>query len=452
MLTTLLLVGSAVAEAQESVRVQVDNLAKPYIDNEIVMGMTIGILHDAHEEYFGYGRLGKSDERVPDENTIYEIGSTSKVFTGLLLADAVVQGRVQLEQAAGDLLPKDVTMPANGKRPITLKDLSTHVSGLPRLPDNLKMTNPENPYADYTTPDLHAFLNNHKLARAPGKKFEYSNLGVGLLGHLLALQQNTTYEQLLRDRITVPFGMESTTISLSEQQRSRLAPPHLDGGLLTSRWDLPAIAGGGGIRSSAKDILRLAKANLSPPTGKMGDAIELAWRIHQQALTKGDRAMGLGWAIDEDGKTRMHNGQTGGYHSIVLVNRDNQTSVVVLANTATTEVDKLAQDVMRLLAGKNVQPRKFEKTVKVLPTVMQRYVGRYELAPGVVFTVASQDGILTVGLTGQPAHRVYAKSDTEWYYKVVPATLTFEVNDDGKCIAVELFQNGAKIKAKRMDE
>ena len=437
--------------AQESLQQRVDRLVQPYLDNKMVVGMTIGVLQYGQAETFGYGRMSDEDARVPDGETVYEIGSVSKVFTGLLLADAVTQGRVKLDQAAGDLLPSGVTMPANGPRAITLQDLSTHVSGLPRLPDNLDATDPHNPYADYTDEDLYAFLDSYQLTRAPGEKSEYSNLGQGLLGQLLSRQASGTYEELLRDRIATPLDMTNTTITLSPEQQSRLAPPHIGDGQRASSWDLPTFAGAGAIRSTANDMLRFAQANLTPPEGKLGEAIELAWKIHQKPLAEGEFAVGLGWHVARDGSTRWHNGQTGGYHAMLLINRDLGLSVVLLTNTSTGEVDLLARTIMQMIGGETVEPRTFESTIEVSADVIERYVGKYELAPGFVFTVTTNDDKLMVSLTGQPTLQVFARSETEWFYKVVKASLTFEVDDNGRCTSLELFQNGVRHKATRIE-
>jgi len=136
-----------------------------------------------------------------------------------------------------------------------------------------------------------------------------------------------------------------------------------------------------------------------------------------------------------------------------LVNRKIKTSVVLLTNTATSEVDQLAQDILRMIGGAKVEPRTFEKEkqIDVSPEVMQRYVGKYELAPNFIFTVTVKDGKLMVGLTGQPMLEVYARSDTEWFYKVVKATITFAVDDNGKCGSLELFQHGVRQQAKRIE-
>jgi D-alanyl-D-alanine-carboxypeptidase/D-alanyl-D-alanine-endopeptidase len=440
---------TAAAADDETSRLRTDLLVQPYLENDVIVGMTIGVLHAGKQEVFGYGRMSRDDRRIPDGDTIYELGSATKVLTGILLADAVVQGQVKLDQPAGDLLPAGVKMPANGDRGITLLDLSTHVSGLPTIPDNMKMGNPNNPYADYRVADLNAFLNNHKLARAPGTKYEYSNLGQGLLGHLLSLQAKSTYEDLVRNRIAVPLKMSSTSITIGKEAQSRFAPGHTGDGQPAAKWDLPVLAGAGGVRTTVNDMLLFAAANLAPPKGKLGEAIEMAWTIHQKPIKTGEASLGLGWHLALDG-TRWHNGQTGGYHSMILINRQSKTSVILMTNTSTGEVDQLATDILRMISGAKVAPRKFEKIVAVPAEALQKFAGSYELAPGVLFDVKAMDGKLMISLTGQPSYQVFARSETVWFYKVVDATITFKVDKNGKCDSLELSQNGIKQTAKRL--
>ena len=434
---------------EKSIRQRTDQLVQPYLDNDIIVGMTIGVISDGKQEVFGYGRMSRDDRRVPDGDTIYEFGSATKVLTGILLADAVVQGQVKLDQPAGELLPAGVKMPAKGARAITLQDLSTHVSGLPKIPDNMKFGNLDNPYADYLEQDLYSFLNNHKLAQAPGTNSEYSNLGQGLLGHLLSLHAKTTYEDLVRNRIAGPLKMSSTTITIDKESQPRFAPGHLGDGQPAGNWDMQVLAGAGGVRATVNDLLLFAAANLAPPKDKLGQAIEMAWAIHQKPIKKGDVPLGLGWHLTPDG-THWHNGQTGGYHSMMLINRNTKTSVILMTNTATVEVDQLATDILKMVSGAKVAPRKFEKPITVPAESLQKLVGSYELAPGAVFTVEAKDDKLMIGLTGQPSLQVFARSETVWFYKVVDATITFNVDKSGKCDSLVLFQNGIKQTAKRM--
>ncbi|EAQ78326.1 serine hydrolase [Blastopirellula marina] len=445
----LLLLIASISQAADLAQ-QVDRLAKPYIDSETVVGMSIGIIQGDKTVVRGYGKLSADDSRVPDGRTIYEIGSISKVFTGLLLADAVVEGRVSLVTPVEELLPAGFSMRRRDEvAPIRLWHLSTHTSGLPRLPDNLKAADP-NPYAEYTSENMAEFLAQYQPRKKPGENMEYSNLGTALLGMLLAADQKTDYATLLQTRIATPLQLDETQIVLSAKQQNRLASPHVDGGAPGRTWDFDVFAGAGGIRSDVDDLLKFAQAQLDPPAGKLGVAIDLAWRIQQQPLDANDFAMGLGWHVAHDGSTRWHSGQTGGYHSSIFVSRKLDAAVVVLANTATGEVDVLAEQLMRMVAGVDEKPREFAKLVEVSPEKMERLTGKYQLAPGAVFTVSVQGNKLLVGLTGQSMLRVYPRSETEWFYKVVDATLTFQVDKSGRGVSVELFQNGVRRTAQRM--
>lgn len=244
--------------------------------------------------------------------------------------------------------------------------------------------------------------------------------------------------------------MDDTAVELSDAMQARLAPPY-DAQLSEDhRWHFQAIAGAGAVCSSVEDLLRYARAHLNPPEGQLGEAIELAWKVHQGAQD-GGFAMGLGWHVARDGSTRWHNGQTGGYHSMMLVNRLSGIAVVVLANTATMEIDVLAEQLIRALAGAKEQPREFAKVVEVAPEQMERLVGRYQLIPTFILTAKIEDGKLMVGATGQPFFQVFPQSDSKWSYRVVDASLTFELGDEGPAKAVILHQNGLNQRAERLD-
>lgn len=436
--------------AQPSMREQVDEQVRPYLDEKMVVGMTVGIYQRGQTHTFGYGSTAVSNGIIPNGQTVYEIGSITKVFTGTLLADAVVRKTVGLDQPVQDLLPESVSIPTHEDQVVLVRHLATHTSALPRLPANMAPADAENPYADYSQDQMFQFLDQCQLERAPGAASEYSNFAFGLLGQLLANQSKSTYGELLNQRIAKPLAMNDTSTELVDRQRARLAQPHDAAGNPVKNWDFQAMVGAGGIRSTVDDMLKFAIANISPPEDELGEAIELAWQVHQRPLTKADFAMGLGWHLARDGSTRWHNGQTGGYHSMMLVNRELDVAVVVLANTASMEVDRLAEDLMQLTAGAKTKPRQFAKTKNVSPEIIQRYAGRYELVPGTELTVSVVGDKLMVGIPGQPTLQVFAKSDTEWFYKVVEATITFKVDDQGRCSALDLFQNGVHHVAKRI--
>jgi len=220
------------------------------------VGIVVGVINDQGSRVIGYGRLNQESDRKPDGDTVFEIGSVTKVFTAILLADMVERGELRLDDPISKFLPQSVKVPTRNGKEITLLDLATHTSGLPRMPNNFAPKDLNNPYADYTVEQMYAFLSNHTLTRDIGAKYEYSNYGAGLLGHILALKAGMDYETLVKTRICDPLKMNSTRIQLAPELRARLATGH-DGDLkAVANWDLPTLAGAGALRSTVNDLLK----------------------------------------------------------------------------------------------------------------------------------------------------------------------------------------------------
>src|SRR5262245_28637790 len=203
------------------------------------VGIVVGVVEPSGRRLITYGQRAKGDTRPLDGDTIFEIGSITKVFTSLLLADAVGRGDVALTDPIAKYLPATVKAPERNGRSITLVDLSTHTSGLPRLPTNFAPKDISNPYADYSVQQMYDFLSTYQLTRDIGSTWEYSNLGGGLLGHVLARRAGMDYEALVRARITGPLGMTHTSITLSPEMKARLAPGHTAALEPAANWDLP---------------------------------------------------------------------------------------------------------------------------------------------------------------------------------------------------------------------
>ncbi|MGI9455445.1 MAG: serine hydrolase domain-containing protein, partial [Aeoliella sp.] len=260
----------------------VERAAAPLVENRVADGLSVGYIEGKH---WGIVHLGTSSRAKKKANnlTVYEIGSISKVFTGLMLADAVVRGEIDLNAAADVVNKAGIRLPSRDGRSIKWIDLSTHRSGLPKLPGNLPLTESKNPYRAYDSKKAAAFLNQYELPRKPGDSQEYSNLGTSILGYLGAENAGKSYEQLLRERIAKPLRMTDCTVSLSSDQRKRLATPHDEFGSATPPWTFADLPGAGGVLASMRDMMRFAKAQLTPPTGTLGDAIELAWKQQRDA-------------------------------------------------------------------------------------------------------------------------------------------------------------------------
>jgi CubicO group peptidase (beta-lactamase class C family) len=299
------------------------------------VGIVVGVIDARGRRVVAYGALEMGDSRPLGGGTIFEIGSMTKVFTALLLADMVQRGEVALDDPVAKYLPPGVTMPTRGGRQITLIDLATHTSGLPRLPDNLAPKDMANPYADYTVDQLYAFLKSYTLPRDIGATYEYSNLGGGLLGHVLARRAGMDYATLVRQRITGPLHMSATVIALSPDQTARLARGH-DAGLATvANWDIPTLAGAGALRSDADDLLTFLGAELGYVRTPLAPAMA-AQIVPRRPTGRPGMEVALGWHIRQTpaGEIVWHNGGTGGYRSFMGFDAKAGVGVVVLTNVA----------------------------------------------------------------------------------------------------------------------
>ena len=318
-------------------------------------GVTIGVVQHGVRRIFSYGTV------KPD--SVFEIGSITKTFTGLLLAQSVQQKKARLDEPVRALLPAGtVAAPASGSE-ITLLDLSAQRSGLPRMPDNFHPADQTNPYADYDKKALYAFIATHGVAMPAKLEFGYSNVGVGLLGQALAERAGTTYEALLRKEITGPLGMRDTAIALTAPMRARFAVGHDAEHKPAHAWDLDALAGAGGIRSTAADMLTYLEAQLHPdhlaravsatPEGKTLAAALAASHVVQGEAMPGMH-IALNWfRVDESGSF-WHNGGTGGYTAFALFNPDGDFALVVLCAFAGNRpfMDELGAHVAQRLTGK----------------------------------------------------------------------------------------------------
>lgn len=454
MLAALILAGPLFgrsATADDLVeRARLDALARPLVDEGWVYGMTIGLIGENGTQIVGYGSVSEENSATPGADTLFEIGSISKVFTGLILAKMVEDGTVALEEPVQDLLGDSMTVP-KGEREITLVDLSTHSSGLPRMPTNFNPKDPGNPYADYTVEQMAAFLGKHKLRRQPGEKFEYSNLAVGLLGHALARKSNMSYEALLAKTVCGPLGLSDTVITLDEAHQARLAKGHDFDGSPVPNWDIPTFAGAGAIRSTAADMLKFLAAQIGLDKTPLESAIRASHVVH---FENGDGAsdVALGWLVQKkEPKMIWHNGGTGGYHSFAGFSPQEKIGVVVLAGSATGHVDTLGTRLIELLTTGEAEPLKLPKTVPVTAEQLKPLVGNYKLSPLMTAEVTRDGDRLFVQLTGQPKIGLYPESKTHFFCRPVEASFDFETDDDGKIERMIIHQNGRDIPANRAE-
>lgn len=287
----------------------------------------------------------------PGADSLFQIGSVSKVVTAFLLADAVTRGEVRLDTTVGELMPDLTARPATSM--VTLEQLATHTSGLPRLPPGLlrqSLRHRRDPYRQFAEADLDRAVTVVRLRRPGG--FRYSNFGGGLLGHLLARSAGTSYGQLVAERVTGPLRMTDTSLSPGGDVAGRRAAGHSRRRRPVPDWDLGALPGAGGLWSTTTDLVRFLRAHLDPPAPPLGAALREV--VVPRVRAGGPIQLGLGWLVmplPKTGETVVwHNGGTGGHRSLVGMLPDLGAGVAVLANSVRS-VDALGMQVLRDLAA-----------------------------------------------------------------------------------------------------
>lgn len=342
-----------------------------YIVNQYYkVGAAVGVINKQQEELvFFYGTKVLNKDDPPNENTVFEIGSITKTFTGTLLADRILKGIVGLENTVRQYLPADqVTMPTFEGVEITLKHLATHSSGIPKKPHGTSYPyppgyDPLNAYAAYTKEHIYDYLTNYcTLSFMPGTRYLYSNIGMGLLGHVLGIVDGSSYEELITRIILNPLGMNNTSLFITEDQNTNLALGYSAGFEVMPNFDANDIFQGAGfIKSSLNDMLIYLKSNLGLMENTLADAIDLAQQAHFNVgtVTYDDRpgevfelTIGLGWHQHQssDGRTYCwHGGSTNGHTAYIGFNKSNLTGVVVLCNCEDINISLFGDKILKTI-------------------------------------------------------------------------------------------------------
>ena len=419
-------------------------------ENHKAVGIVVGLVDATGERFFAAGATAPGGNVAPDADTVFEIGSITKVFTSLILADMVGRGEVKLDDPVAKFLPASVKLPERDGKKITLIDLSNQVSGLPRMPDNFKPADMGDPYADYGPSQLYEFLSRYQLTRAIGEKYEYSNLGVGLLGHALALRAGMGYEELVRRRVLEPLGMSDTAIALPERLKARLATgtgPNLSP---VKNWSFDAIAGAGALRSTARDMLKFLTAAMDLRETPLRGAFYLMRKMLRPTGTPG-LEIAMGWHVWDRYGTAIvwHNGGTGGYRSWAGFDPDKKAGVVVLCNTSFGVDDLGCWTLEPKWPVARFKPPVARTAIAVDEKALQAFAGEYQLEPGVTVVITLSGGKLHVKAPGQ-AEAVYeAWSPTE-FFRLGGREITFYKDAAGEVTHFVLRHEGLEHEAKKI--
>lgn len=300
-------------------------------EDKRAIGVLAGLLNPEGRSFSSYGRVS-IDGPQPTQDTIFELGSIGKVFTSFLLADMVEKKEVALDDPVQKYLPASVVVPSRGRRQITLQHLATHSSGLPRDSVPVDLSQDSSPYAGYTADNLYTWLSAYRLERDPGSQVEYSNVGVGLLGHALSLRAGMSYEDLLRRRLLEPLGMTSTAITLNTEQISRRATGHNGKLLPVPPWTGGVIAPTGGMTTTAADMLKFGAAILDPKSPLKNTFARMT--SVKVPLEGENEYQALGWGMFRYRGNDMlgHSGGTFGFETRFVVDMTRKRAVIVWVN------------------------------------------------------------------------------------------------------------------------
>jgi len=426
-----LMVTSTQARAAAALPDRIVKAAKESVADGMYQTLVIGVVHGDQSAVVTFGTLDSGT--APNGDTVYEIGSITKTFTATLLARDVLSGRVTLDTPVSKLVP-DFTIPSRDGKQITLGEIGTQHSGLPRMPTNFAHKDSANPYADYNSSRLKAFLASYELPRDPGASYEYSNLAFGLLGLALAETHQTNYSDLVVREILSPLGMSMSGTSFTSAMRAQLAAGHDENGKPTSTWDLDALAGAGAIRSTANDMLRYLKANMATARSPLERAMKFAQQ--PRADVGNGMRIGLAWMTTEKGIV-WHNGGTGGYRSFIGFTADGHHGVVIMTNTA-VPVDELG--FAALDPDARLTPA--HKAIALPASSLDAYVGTYKLADNFfVKFFRMGDGLFTQA-TGQGAFQVFPYAPDEFFARAGGISITFQRDAKGAVTGLVLHQNG----------
>ncbi|HEV7381741.1 MAG TPA: serine hydrolase domain-containing protein, partial [Dyadobacter sp.] len=272
-------------------------------------GMSIGILKNGKTTFYGYGETAPGNGIIPNENTFFEIGSITKTFTAIAIGEMLLNEQKGIETPIRSYLPPNLPTLQRGGVEVTFRHLLTHTSGLPRMPNNFSSLGG---YETYSQEKLYQYLYNVQPESIPFTNFNYSNTGFGILGNILERYYKTSYNNLLTEQLIRPLNLNDTKVNFEDTDADRWAKGYSKGEEAKYWKNMNAMNGAGVIKSTAKDLLLYAKANLSPPDNTLGKAIKLT---HQKAFSDTHRDQGLAWVLFAPGKNSgkqmwWHNGGT----------------------------------------------------------------------------------------------------------------------------------------------
>lgn len=378
-----------------------------------------------------------------DARSAFEIGSITKTMNGTLLAQFIREGRVTLDTPLAAVLPAGAQVPQVADKPILLRHIVTHRSGLPALPPGFNPPDTSNPFATLDEGALLAALAVTPLTQAPGEHFEYSNFATMLLSAALARLGGTDYETLLRERVFQPLGMATAYID----QRPLGASPaqgRMSNGQRTPAWTFgPNLAGVGGVRATLGDMVTYVQAELGQGDAEVLAAMALT---QQPVATDNGPITGINWlqAPLSTGTVQWHDGGTGGFASFAGFDRARNRGVILLSDTAIPDVVELGLH----LFDESIAPGKPRRLAKPPYALLDALVGDYVIDAGPALKLRRQGRSLSAQVEGQPRLALAYDNTGDFFATEVDVVVRPQQELDGG-YQLELYHIGGKQIARR---
>lgn len=408
------------------------------VKNQINPSIAVGLTDSTGTHFYVHGWSDVKQQIKADKNTLYELGSVTKAFTGLLLAKFAVQDSLNLLTPVDEFLPDSISLKDKKGNQVTLKSLATHSSGLPRLPSNLNVSDQFDPYANYDQISMYSFL-KHYTPRTVGKNFVYSNLGFGLLGDVLSRYKQTPYRNLLQDQILNPLELKNTYFKVPGTQKSHLAKGYL-GTEEVPLWQFKVMDAAGGLKASIGDLHKFGQHFI----GNLSSFAKIDSTATKSYFTdENGNHYGLGWFIGEQ-EIVFHGGGTGGFRSFIGVDLQNKRVISVMSNSGSSSIEDLAQ----YLIDPKEYPLQIDKEeVSITAEQLEPYEGNYiNDGLGLNYTIVLKDNHLHAKLNQQPEFPLYYQGKESFIYKVVKAEVIFEKDENNTIVGLLLNQNGQEIQ------
>ncbi len=399
------------------------------------VGIVVGIISPAGRQIISAGRPNSDDSRAPDGDTVFEIGSITKAFTALLLAEMAEKHELALNDPVAKYLPAVFKTPEGNGKNISLLDLATHTSGLPFMP-NESATSTDSGAGEYSVADLRHFIANCEL-RGKGK-WEYSNVGYWLLSEVLAARAGLDYEALLRRRVIAPLGLTNTAFVLTPKMKTNFAAGHnavLQPSPSISTLPIYSIMpAAGGVYSTANDLLKVLAVAMDYQQSSLSDAMHLTWTTRRPTSSNGSE-QALGWTVihEHDDQLIVHDGGTFGYASSIAWDPVKRVGVVVLSNQVAS-VGDIARHLLRPSSPLQKPTATKRTEVTIDPARLDIYIGNYEAAGEGIFEIVREGDAVAIRVPdewGLPKFRLHPENRQDFFVAELPMRVAFQFDSDG---------------------